>query len=199
MRRIPNGIAGRRELGTTMIEVLVSIIIVVLGLLGLAGLQSRAAVSEMEAFQRAQAIVLAQDMADRISASRRAADTVAYLTPTPLGTGATLVDCAGATGATRDLCEWNRALVGAAEEAPGGVKVGAMIGARGCVQDLGTTMPRQYLVSVVWQGLAPTKAPGGTTCGLGEYGDDATRRAITTVVSIGCLQNDPATGLCVGP
>src|SRR5687768_2660596 len=188
-----------RQGGTTMMEVLVSIVIVVLGLLGLAGLQSRAAVSEMEAFQRAQAIVLAQDMADRISANRRAADTVAYITPTPLGTGSPAADCGGLNGAPRDLCEWNRALLGAAEEAPGGVKVGAMIGARGCVADLGTTMPRQYLVSVVWQGLAPTKEPGATLCGQGDYGDDKTRRAITTVVSIGCLQNDPATGLCVGP
>ena len=199
MKRLPYGGIGRRERGTTMVEILVSIIIVVLGLLGLAGLQSRAAVSEMEAFQRAQAIVLAQDMADRISANRRAAETDLYVTPTPLGTGTPAALCGALNGVERDHCEWNRALLGAAEEAPGGVKVGAMIGARGCVQNLGTTMPRQYLVSVVWQGLVATKEPGATLCGQGEYGDEKTRRAITTVVSIGCLQNDPATGLCVGP
>jgi len=198
MKRVPCGSAGRRELGTTMVEVLVSIIIVVLGLLGLAGLQSRAAVSEMEAFQRAQAIVLAQDMADRINANRKAADTVAYVTAAPLGTGNAVTDCSALNGPARDLCEWNNALLGAAESA-GGLQVGAMIGARGCVTNLGTAMPRQYLVSVVWQGLIPTKEPGATACGQGDYGDDKTRRAITTNVSIGCLQNDPATGLCLGP
>lgn len=198
MKRVPCGSAGRRELGTTMVEVLVSIIIVVLGLLGLAGLQSRAAVSEMEAFQRAQAIVLAQDMADRINANRKAADAVAYVTAAPLGTGNAVAACGTLNGPARDLCEWNNALLGAAESA-GGLQVGAMIGARGCVTDLGTSLPRQYLVSVVWQGLIPTKEPGATTCGQGDYADDKTRRAITTNVSIGCLQNDPATGLCLGP
>jgi type IV pilus assembly protein PilV len=188
--------SARREQGTTMIEVLVSIIIVVVGLLGLAGLQSRAAVAEMEAFQRAQAIVLVQDMVDRINANRKA--SAAFITATPAGTPNAPADCSTLNGPPRDLCEWNNALLGAAESV-GGLKVGAMIGARGCVTDLGTTMPRQYLVSVVWQGLAPTKAPGATSCGLGAYGDDATRRAITATVGIGCLQNDPATGTCIGP
>ncbi len=184
------------QLGTTMIEVLVSIIIVVVGLLGLAGLQSRAAVAEMEAFQRAQAVVLGQDMVDRINANRKG--SAAYVTATPAGTPNAVADCSGMNGAPRDLCEWNNALLGAAESV-GGLKVGAMIGARGCVDDLGTTLPRTYLVSVVWQGLAPTKAPGATACGAGAYGDDATRRAITATVGIGCLQNDPATGTCIGP
>ena len=189
-------LGAHHQLGTTMIEVLVSIIIVVLGLLGLAGLQSRAAVAEMEAFQRAQAVVLVQDMVDRINANRKA--SAAYITVTPRGTGNAPIECSGMNGPARDLCEWNNALLGAAESV-GGLKVGAMIGARGCVVDLGTTMPRTYLISVVWQGLTPTKVPGATTCGVGEYGDDATRRAITATVGIGCLQNDPATGTCVGP
>jgi type IV pilus assembly protein PilV len=187
---------ARNELGTTMIEVLVSIIIVVLGLLGLAGLQSRAAVAEVEAFQRAQAVVLVQDMVDRINANRK--NSTAYITVTPVGTPNAVVDCGAMNGPARDLCEWNNALLGSAESV-GGLKVGAMIGARGCVADLGTTLPRTYLVSVVWQGLAATKAPGATTCGAGLYGDDAQRRAITSVVGIGCLQNDPATGACIGP
>ena len=59
-------------------------------------------------------------------------------------------------------------------------------------------MPRQYLVSVVWQGVTSTKAPG-TTCGSGLYGDEKTRRALTAVVTVGCLQNDPASGLCIFP
>jgi type IV pilus assembly protein PilV len=190
--------AAARQRGTSMIEVLVSIVIVVLGLLGLAGLQSHATLAEMESFQRAQAILLVQDMVDRLNANRFQAMT--YVTPTPLGTDEGMLDCtiAGMTASERDKCEWNNALVGAAETSAGGSKAGAMIGARGCVQNTVAAMPRQFVVSVVWQGVTPTRAPA-TACGTGQYGDEATRRAITATVTIGCLQNDPASGLCIFP
>jgi hypothetical protein len=63
-----------------------------------------------------------------------------------------------------------------------------------------TTMPRQVIVAVAWQGLTPTAAPGATSCGQGLYGtDDRFRRALVASVTIGCLQNDPSTGTCVTP
>ena len=185
-----------RQGGTSMIEVLVSIVIVVLGLLGLAGLQSHATLAEMESFQRSQAILLLQDMVDRINANRLKAP--AYVTLSPAGTDEGMLPCGALTGPPRDLCEWNNALVGAAETSVGGTQVGAMIGARGCVVNTVAVMPLQYEVSVVWQGVTPTKAPA-TLCGSGLYGNEATRRAITTTVTIGCLQNDPASGLCIFP
>ena len=185
------------QAGTTMMEVLVSIVIVVIGLLGLAGLQSRASVAEMEAFQRAQAMVLLQDMSDRINANRKHA--MEYVTAAPLGTGGTAPgSCAGLNGSARDLCEWENALLGAAESS-GGLKVGAMIGARGCVAAINATMPREMQIAVVWQGIVATAAPGATDCGSGQYGDEKTRRAITSNVILGCLQNDLGTGLCVTP
>jgi hypothetical protein len=60
-------------------------------------------------------------------------------------------------------------------------------------------MPREFLVSVVWQGVTPTAAPTSTTCGQDAYGNEATRRAIVARVIVGCLQNDPVTGLCLTP
>ena len=181
--------------GTSMIEVLVAIVIVVVGLLGLAGLQSRASLAEMESFQRAQALVLMQDMVDRINANRR--NTAAYVTGAPLGTGNAVADCSALNGAPRDRCEWNNALLGAAES-QSGTAVGAMIGARGCVEVLSATMPKTYRVAVVWQGLNPTAAPGATACGAGQYGsNELSRRAVTTTITIGCLQNDPVTLACI--
>ncbi|MDQ3026262.1 MAG: type IV pilus modification protein PilV [Pseudomonadota bacterium] len=180
------------QAGTSMIEVLISIVIVVLGLLGLAGLQSRAQLGEAESFQRAQAIVLLQDMVDRINSNRK--NALSYETP-GVGTGVAEGNCAALNGAALDLCEWNNALLGASESA-GGLKVGAMIGARGCVQVISNTMPFQFLVSVVWQGVNQTVIPG-TACGAGQYGDDRTRRALTSTVLIGCLQNNTATGACI--
>ena len=175
-----------------MLEVLVAIVIVVVGLLGLAGLQARVNLAEMEAFQRAQAIVLTQDMVDRIGANRK--NALSYVTTTPLGTDTGPLNCpATTTMVARDQCEWNNALLGAAEVS-GTSKVGAMIGARGCVADLTdpTKAYKHYLVAVVWQGLNPTVVPGATTCGQGSFGDDKTRRAIVANVVVGCLQNNPA-------
>jgi len=182
--------------GFTLLEILITIVILAFGLLGVAGLQARIQVAEVEAYQRAQAIVLVQDMVDRLNANRK--NGTSYVTGTPAGTGNVVQDCSAMTGANRDLCEWGNALLGAAEK-KGAASVGAMIGARGCITNTIATMPREFKVAVVWQGLAPTIAPASTTCGQGQYGDDKTRRAMVATVVIGCLQNDPATGLCVTP
>ena len=183
-------------LGQPLIEILVAIVIVVVGLLGLAGLQSRATLAEMEAYQRAQALVLVQDMADRIASNRK--NAMAYVTASPLGADVPYVACGTTPGPAQDQCEWSNALVGAGETA-GASKVGAMIGARGCVINTVPTMPRQFTVAVVWQGLNPTAIPASTNCGAGLYGDERTRRAVTLNVTIGCLQNDPVTLTCVTP
>jgi type IV pilus assembly protein PilV len=183
-----------RQSGVSLVEVLVSVVIVVLGLLGLAGLQSHATVAEMEAFQRAQALVLMQDMVDRVNANRL---IKAQYSAGTLGTGNGIQACAPLTDVLKDHCEWNNALLGAAETSAAG-KVGAMLGARGCIEMIEPTMPRKYRISVVWQGLSATKEPS-TDCGKGDYGNDKMRRAVTADVVIACLQNNPATGDCVYP
>ena len=187
----------RKQSGTSMIEVLISIVIVVLGLLGLAGLQSRAQLAEVESFQRAQAVILLQDMVERIQANKKAGSTAYDTGADGLGAGhGGEEDCTGKTGADLDKCEWHNALIGAGESA-GGLKVGAMIGARGCVQVIRPNMPREFLVSVAWQGVHPTVIPGASNCGAGQYGDDKTRRLLTATVVVGCLQNNTATGACI--
>ena len=196
-----------------MLEVLITIVILAFGLLGLAGLQARMQVAEIEAFQRAQAVVLAQEMVDRINANRKFASS--YVTD-DLGTGSTLSCAAPSTTAAKDLCEWNTALLGATEVAGGGTCTaantsgcrGAMIGARACVRAAtinpndvfvaGTT--RELLVAVVWQGLTTTAAPSTTDCHSASYTPAETRRAVVVRVMIGCLQNEitgPNIGKCV--
>lgn len=182
--------------GFTMLEVLITIVIVAFGLLGVAGLQARMQVAEVESYQRAQAIVLLEDMVARLNANRK--NAMSYVTSAALGTGSTSASCTALTGAARDLCDWNNALLGVTETSSGQNR-GAMIGARGCITNTVATMPREFVVAVAWQGLAPTLAPTASTCGQGEYGNDATRRVMIARVKIGCLQNDPSTGLCVTP
>jgi type IV pilus assembly protein PilV len=184
----------RGQAGTTMIELLITIAISAFGLLGIAGLQTRMHVSEMEAAQRAQATILLKHMTDRIAANRKSA--MSYVTASELGTA--VQDCSGLTSAALDLCEWNNLLAGASETS-GSARLGAMIGARGCIVNVDAVMPRKFVVAVVWQGLTPTVAPGGTTCGANQYGDERKRRAMLAPVVFGCLQNDIDTGACVTP
>lgn len=184
---------GACQRGTTMLEVLVTIVILAFGMLGLAGLQSKIFVAEMESYQRGQAVVLLNSMVERITTNRNAAAT--YVTANALGTGTIDQDCSGvAMGVARDQCEWSNALKGAAETSGGTTRAGAMVGALGCVtqvqaQDatLGVCKPGIYLVTVAWMGLNATSSPAAT-CGKGNsiYGsDDRFRRAISARVSIG--------------
>ena len=67
----------RHVSGYILLEVLITIVILVIGLLGLAGFQVRATVAESEGYQRAQALIIAQDMVDRIYANR--ANAASYI------------------------------------------------------------------------------------------------------------------------
>ena len=67
--------------GFTLIEVLIAMIIFAIGMLGLAGLQTRALQDNQDAYLRTQAIFLANDMGDRIKANT---DFWGLQTTTPL-------------------------------------------------------------------------------------------------------------------
>jgi prepilin-type N-terminal cleavage/methylation domain-containing protein len=51
-----------RQRGFSLVEILVTLVIAMIGLLGLAGVQIRAHQAELESYQRAQALVLVSDM-----------------------------------------------------------------------------------------------------------------------------------------
>ena len=164
--------------GFTLLEVLVAMLIVAFGVLGYVGLQARTVVSTMEGYQRAQALVLLEDMAQRISLNRAAAASYVANNVGATDPGA----CPATPVAARDLCEWSQHLRGAAEQQAGN-KVGAITAARGCVTSAGTD---QYLVSVVWQGVQAT-GPSPLACGNGAYADENLRRGVSTVIRIANL------------
>lgn len=174
--------------GIVMLEVLITVVILAFGLLGLAGIQARMHVAEMEAYQRAQATVLLRDMSDRLQSNGK--NATSYVTTQPLGTGQSIGDCSALASAALDRCEWSNALLGASETAAT-AKVGAMIDARGCVEVLDNSMPRVFRVSVAWQGLNSTTAPQASSCGSNSYGNENQRRVIVAQVIIACLENHP--------
>jgi type IV pilus assembly protein PilV len=184
-----------RQRGTTMLEVLVTILILAFGMLGLGGLMTKMHLAEVESYQRAQAVLLLADMVERINANRSAAAAYKTISAVPayLGVGDNqLAACGGlAIGAARDQCEWSNLLKGASET-KAAQSAGAMLGARGCVEELqvpnpaaGVCTPGVYRVTVTWQGFNPTAAPA-LLCASGLYGAQAgLQRAIATTVTVG--------------
>ena len=188
MKNMPINVR-RRQHGISLIEVLIAMVILAIGLLGLVGLQGRLHMTQVETYQRAQALILVQDIANRIVLNRN--NAAAYITAGSLGIGAAC-PVTNTTRVQRDRREWCLALQGA-NESLGAAQVGAMVGGRGCVESIGTD---EYLVTVAWQGMGPISAPPeSVTCGEGVYdGDDETgcvddlcRRTVTLVVRISDL------------
>jgi type IV pilus assembly protein PilV len=170
-----------RQTGATMIEVLITMVITAIGLLGVASLQTRTYAVESESYQRSQAAILLEDMAARIRANKaNAADYVAA----SLG-GGTVEKCVeGGEIAQLDLCQWQNLLRGAAETYDGS-NVGAMASARSCITQPDPAV-LQFEITVTWEGSVESAAPA-TQCGLGVYAKDRLRRALTTVVRIPTL------------
>lgn len=171
--------------GFTLIEILVALIILAVGLLGLAALQLRANQAEMESYQRSQALLLANDIASRIRANSSGNVTNCYNISTDgtpfLGTGnTTTFNCIdwGVTEtmdiADADLVQWQNLLLGANETLAGN-NVGAMVGTRGCLSY--DTASRTVTVVLAWQGMTQSmdldsngngipdcRDPGNITC-----------------------------------
>jgi len=109
------GIARRRRSaqgGFTLIEVLVSALILSLGLVGVAGLQALSLRNNQSAYMRSQASALAYDLADRMRTNVAGADAGFYAP----AQAALHASCSTPTGCTpqqsaqNDLAEWNAAL-----------------------------------------------------------------------------------------
>lgn len=184
--------------GTSLIEVLLTCIVIAFGLLGLAKLQSKVQVAQVESYQRVQATLLVADMSERIANADRSA-IGDYVSNEVFGTDDSQpASCAAlALGVKRDLCEWSQALKGASET-KASANVGAMSGARGCITQIqasnataGICQPGIYQISVAWQGRHQTIAPNDA-CGKDLYGDETYRRVIFTQVTIGLPSCQPS-------
>ena len=182
--------------GFSLLEILVAVLILAIGLLGMAGLQLVATRSVQESFQRSQAILLMQDMVDRINVNRKSARSF------DLGTGYLGTGSSATCGVSADSdCQaWAQMLLGAAEKSAGGTSVGAMIGARGCIKYDATTELENpplsgvkipdtgiYTVTVVWQSQDGFSPPSTVTCGTGLYPSESQKRYVFTQFRVGKL------------
>lgn len=165
--------------GAAMMEAMITMLIIAFGTLGFVGMQAKTALSQIEGYQRSQALMLLNDISSRMSLNRT--NAASYVSNN-VGID-NLPNCiTPSSRVDKDLCEWSLLLQGAAE-LQGTTKLGAMTGARGCIT---SPAANQYLISIAWQGVQATGAPS-TVCGQNAYSNENMRRAVTTVVQVATL------------
>ena len=169
------------ESGFTLIEVLVTFLVIALGLLGLAALQVNTINNAFEAYQRALVTALVDDMADRLRMNPQAVSSGAY---SPFNPDAGCISATTTTEmtarltpgdrASHDQCQWSDLIDGLAVKAAQDDEQGiaAPTGAMGCIEMLtgsgsGESIAR---VSVAWQGITAQAAPFAT-CGADSFND----------------------------
>ena len=182
--------------GVTLIETLIAVVILAIGVLGIASLLTLSKVSQHEAVQRVRAVALGNEMLERIR--RNPSGAAAYHTGfnAPIGGpggGEAPADCtmgaacSAAQLAARDQWLWeqrvNGALVTVTEEGETRNTAG-LRGLRGCVDfaaDAGKVNTGIVSVVLQWQGMNESTdavAAGGSVCGGEEAGSDDTRRQV---------------------
>lgn len=109
------GTAHRKQQGFSMIEVLVTLMIIALALLGAAGLQAYAMRTSQGGQFRSQAVFLVADLAERMEANKIGAVAGSYVqgtssTPNTLSTACSSSACTPTDLATYDLSQWQNAI-----------------------------------------------------------------------------------------
>lgn len=137
--------------GFSLVEALVALVVMSIGLLGIAALYVESLRSGTSALLRSQAVALASDMADRIRANPTAA---ASYTKGVDDVGTVTAACTGSTGtcsvaqmAATDIAQWTQQLDDRSDDPPKG-RLG-LPGGRGTIAVSAAT-PRVYTVTVQW-------------------------------------------------
>jgi type IV pilus assembly protein PilV len=131
---------NRAAKGFSIVEVLVALVVLGVGMLGIAGLYVVSLRSSGSAISRMQAVNLASDLADRIRANRNARDAYADEAADHECVGAEAA-CSAADMATHDLFLWQQQIAATlGSTATGTVEVAAA----------GTPTLRRYTITVQW-------------------------------------------------
>ena len=194
--------------GFSLIEVLIGMLILTIGILGMASMQVTAKRLGYDALQRSIAINLAHDIAERMRSNRFAMDsyitTATYpdglgnaqitkpakacrpassgLPPTTAcaGNACDAILCTDAQIALNDLYEWEQALEGANEKQDTN-SVGGLVNPRGCISNVAGLVT----IAIAWDGFQAlgnpvTDNPVADQCGIGQdlYGTDEEERQV---------------------
>jgi type IV pilus assembly protein PilV len=128
----------RRARGFTMVEAMVALVVLAVGMLGIAGLYVSTLRSGGGSINRMQAVNLASDLGDRIRANRTANVAYAGAAANNNCYGAASVNCSPALMAANDLLVWQQQITAIL---PGGTGVVAVNGA---------AAPYTYQITISW-------------------------------------------------
>lgn len=197
----------RSSTGVSLIEVLVSLVILSLGMLAVVALQLVSKRNNADAGQRTIAAQLAYDIAERMRANASTATLPNYLlgaTTTPAGA---LYDpdttapaactsgspCTAAQTVTRDLWSWEQTLKGASETVDG-ESTGGLVTPLGCIEQITNDGGGDgiYAITIVWRGSVQIPDSGaspdcgragepGNTAAPALYGDDDEYRRVLSL------------------
>lgn len=182
--------------GMTLIEVVVSIFVVSMGLLGLGLLLAKGQQVADESYQRFLAASVTHEFVERLTANAAQATVLAttgtnsYIHTTAIGGSAytPTKDCGTADCTPAELADYDVAnLVGAlrgVQKMAGSNPVAGLLSAQACISVLGAntaTSPRHYLVTIVWQG----RESAGTPEDGSAAGTEAAKCATDITVALG--------------
>jgi len=185
----------KTQFGFSLLELLVSLVIFSIGLLGIAGLQVVSKQSNYESQQRTiasqVAYALLEDMRTNgpgISIYRSVADlgggTLSGLPVTNCRDPDT--PCSAAQKAVHDLWHWEQVIDGVQEMGVEGAS-GGVVSPTICIAGPAGGVAGVYAISVAWRGAAQMSNPDTSQCGAlsGKYGaGDAYRRVLQVATFI---------------
>lgn len=178
----------RQQRGVGMIEVLVTLVIVSVGFLNMAALQTTAKRSNFDAVQRTTGVILAHDIVERMRANPVVLAN--YLTngigratlSAPTLTCTAGAQCTPQQLAARDLYQWEQSIDGVTEvRLSEGTQTGGLGSPTGCITGPVAGGPGIYTITIVWRGLNEQTNVSANPCGLGSglYGaSDEFRRVL---------------------
>jgi type IV pilus assembly protein PilV len=161
--------------GFTLIEVLVTVIILAFGMLGAASIQLESKRVGFDASQRAIAAGLAQDLVERM---RTNTGSLASYAAQNIGGGKVsepgsrcIASCTGAQIASLDLWEFEQAVDGASStrvDSSGLISVDGLADPNVCI----TVVGNDVTIAIAWRGSVAISNPTLSACGAGsgKYG-----------------------------
>jgi len=166
-------------------------VVLSIGLLGIAGLQATSKRTSYEALQRTTAVMLTRDIIERM---RTNPDQIAAYNGTVDETTIAHNDCSSAGGtctpaqlAAYDLFEWQQAILGASEKAADTVtNTGGLVSPIGCITVAAACTSCSVTVAIAWRGMTKLSDPTVDTCGnaSGNYDDTAGDNVFRRVIAI---------------
>ena len=142
--------------GFSMLEILITLALIAIALLGTAGMQVLAMKSNKGAHFRTQAVFLSSDIAERMEANKLAAMAGAYVVTGTSAVAAAAADCSQAACsstnlASYDINQWETAIAGLLPQASWSVT------------QTGTGDPSTYNIVISWTDRSSDKTSHGET------------------------------------